>query len=130
MDGQEDLSRRERAIMTIVFARGKATAVEVWKDLSDRPSRTAVRTMLRTLEEKGRLKHEKRGREHIYSPTAPRRMAGQKALRGVLRTFFDDSLEEAVAAHLANARSRPSAEELRRLARLIEETSEAEEEDR
>ena len=127
MDGQQGLTRREREIMTIVFAREKATAIEVWNDLVDRPSRTAVRTMLRILEEKGQLKHEKRGREHIYSATAPRRKAGQQAFRGVLRTFFDGSLEDAVAAHLANARSRPTAEELRRLARLIEEASEAEE---
>ena len=127
MDGQRDLTRREREIMTIVFARERATAIEVWKDLSDRPSRTAVRTMLRTLEEKGRLKHERRGRAHVYSATAPRRKAGQRALRGVLRTFFDGSLEDAVAAHLANARSRPTAEELRRLARFIEQASEAEE---
>ena len=121
MDGQQQLSRREREIMNIVFGREKATAAEVWKELSDRPSRTAVRTMLRILEDKGHLKHDKRGREHVYRATAPRRRAGQKAFHGVLRTFFDGSLEEAVAAHLASTRTRPSAEELRRLARLIEE---------
>jgi BlaI family transcriptional regulator, penicillinase repressor len=124
MDGQRELSRREREIMNIVFAREKATAAEVWKGLSDRPSRTAVRTMLRILEDKGRLTHEKRGREHLYRATAPRKRAGQTALRGVLRTFFDGSLEEAVAAHLADARSRPSVEELQRLARLIEKARE------
>jgi len=121
MEHDKTLSRREREIMNIVYARGRATAAEVRAELSERPSATAVRTMLRILEEKGRLTHVKRGRAHVYRPTAPRRRAGQRALSGVLRTFFDGSLEEAVAAHLADPRSRPSSEELQRLGRLIAE---------
>ncbi len=121
MSDERNLTRREREIMNIVYARGAATAAEVWQDLSDRPARTAVRTMLRILEGKGRLRHAKRGRAFVYRPTSPRRRAGQKALSGVLRTFFDGSLEDAVAAHLSDPRSGLSPEELQRLARLIEE---------
>ncbi len=127
-DEQRELSRREREIMNIVFGRGEATAAEVWERLSDQPSRTAVRTMLRILEDKGQLEHEKRGRQHVYRPTAPRERVGRKAFRGVLHTFFDGSLEEAVAAHLADDRGRLSAEELDRLARLIDEARAAEKE--
>lgn len=121
MDEQSRLSRRERQIMDIVYARAEASATEVWQSLPDRPSRTAVRTLLRILEEKGHLRHEKRGRQFVYHPIRPRRGAGQSALRQVLHTFFDGSLEEAVAAHLAHPGSELSPDELKRLAKLINE---------
>jgi BlaI family penicillinase repressor len=119
MDGQDQLSRRERQIMTLVFSQGEASATDVWQRLPDSPSRTAVRTMLRILEDKGQLQHVKRGREFIYQPVQPRHDAGQSALGSVVRTFFDGSLERAVAAHLADPAARPSDEELRRLASLV-----------
>jgi len=121
MDQQSQLSRRERQIMEIVFARGTATATEVRAAMADPPTRTAVRTLLKILEGKGYLQHETRGREFVYRPTQPRGRAGQSALRGLLRTFFDGSLEKAVAAHLTDPETRPSPEELKRLARLISE---------
>lgn len=126
MDDQNQLSRRERQIMNVVYARSQASATQVWQDLPDPPSRTAVRTLLRILEEKGSLRHEKRGREFIYEPTRPRQRAGQSALRGVLHTFFDGSLEKAVAAHLAHPDANPSPEELKRLVGLIDEAREKE----
>jgi predicted transcriptional regulator len=107
--------------MTVVYARGEASATEVWQNLPDPPSRTAVRTLLRILEEKGHLRHGKRGREFIYRPTRPRGRAGRSAFQGVLETFFDGSLEKAVAAHLSDPGARPAPEELERLARLIRE---------
>ena len=107
--------------MDIVYTRGEATAVDVWEDLADRPSQTAVRTLLRILEEKGHLRHAKRGRQYLYRPVRPRRRAGQSAFQNVLRTFFDGSLEKAVAAHLSDPGARPAPEELERLARLIRE---------
>jgi len=113
------LSRRERQIMDIVYAQGGATAVEVVRSLPDPPSKTAVRTLLRILEEKGHLKHVERGREFVYQPTQPRLRAGRSAFRRVLHTFFDGSLEKAVAAHLADSAGNLSAEELKRLAELI-----------
>ena len=124
MDDQVGLSRRERQIMDVIYRRGRASVAEVWQDLVDRPSRTAVRTMLRILEEKGHLEHVKRSREFIYGPTRPRRRAGRSAFRRVLETFFDGSLEKAVAAHLSDPGAELSPDELKRLARLIRETGE------
>jgi BlaI family transcriptional regulator, penicillinase repressor len=113
------LSRRERQIMDIVYARSEASASEVWQALPDPPSRTAVRTLLRILEEKGHLRHKKRGREFVYQPTRPRRRAGRSAFRRVLDTFFDGSLEKAVAVHLADPSAKLPADELQRLVELI-----------
>jgi len=115
----QHLSRRERQIMDIVYALGEASATEVLGGLPDPPSRTAVRTMLRILEEKGQLKHRKKGREFIYQPTRPRASAGRSALQRVLQTFFDGSLEKAVAVHLSDPKSGLTAEELKRLADVI-----------
>jgi BlaI family transcriptional regulator, penicillinase repressor len=115
------LSRRERQIMEIIYARGEATATDVLGRLPDPPVRTAVRTFLRILEEKGHLKHKKRGREFVFSATRPRERAGKSALQRVLETFFDGSLEKAVAAHLSNAHTEVAPEELRRLRALINE---------
>ena len=98
MDEQTRLSRRERQIMDIVYTLGKASVTEVLGHLPDPPTRMSVRTTMRILEEKGHLKHTKRSREFIYQPTRRRRRVGQSALRRVLETFFDGSLEQAVAA--------------------------------
>ena len=87
--------------------------------MADPPSRTAVRTMLRILEDKGQLRHSKKGREFIYEPTRPRASAGKSALGRVLKVFFDGSLEQAVALHLSDPASELSDDELKRLAALI-----------
>ncbi len=128
MDEQNQLSRRERQIMSVIYAQGEASAFEVWQALPDRPSRTAVRTLLRILEEKGRLRHRRQGRRFVYRPTRPRGRAGRSALQGVLTTFFDGSLEKAVAAHLSDPAAKPSADELERLARLIRQARNKEKE--
>jgi predicted transcriptional regulator len=121
MDEHIGLSRRERQIMDIVYALGEATATAVVRGLPDPPSRTAVRTLLRILEEKGHLKHKKAGREYVYQPTRPRGRAGQSAMRRLLDTFFDGSLEKAVSAHLADPGAHLSEDELKRLAKLVRE---------
>ena len=113
------LSRRERQIMEIIYALESATAVEVLQSMTDPPSKTAVRTFLRILEEKGHLKHAERGREYVYQPIQPRIRAGRSAFRRVLQTFFDGSLEKAVAAHLADTAAPLNTDELKRLAKLI-----------
>ena len=113
------LSRRERQIMEAVYARGDATATAVLESLPDAPTRTAVRTLLRILEDKGHLKHIKRGREFVYRPVRLRERAGQSAFQRVLQTFFDGSLEKAVAAHLADPAAAIPPQELRRLSSLI-----------
>lgn len=107
--------------MDVVYARGQATAGDVLGDLPDPPSRTAVRTLLRILEDKGHLRHRKEGREFVYAPIRPRKRVGQSALRRVLTTFFGGSLQEAVAAHLADPGTQPTEQELAKLSELIDE---------
>lgn len=119
MDDQNQLSRRERQIMDAVFARGEASAKHVLEALHDPPSKTAVRTMLRNLVEKEWLTQRKVGRELFYKPTSSRKQVGQSAIRRVLTTFFDGSLQEAVSAHLADENVELSDDELRQLAGLI-----------
>ena len=101
MDEQLQLSRRERQIMDIIYARGKATATGVLQDMADPPSRESVRTLLRILEGKGHLRHHKVGREFVYGTVRPVRKAAQSALDRVLSTFFGGSIEQAVASHLS-----------------------------
>ena len=118
----DKLSGRERQIMEIVYARKHATAKQVWTALADPPSHTAVRTLVRILEEKGYLTHKKReGREFVFQPTRPRGPVARSALRRVLDTFFDGSLEKALAVHLTGpvGLDRLTDEELKRLADLI-----------
>ena len=107
--------------MDIIYRRGQASALEVLQEMADPPSKTAVRTLLRILEEKGHLEHAQEGQTYIYRPRQSRRQAGKSALQRVLETFFGGSLEQAVAAHLADDNADLSAEELARLARLIHE---------
>lgn len=115
------LSRRERQVMEAVYARGEATASDVLAALPDPPTRTAVRTFLRILEDKGHLTHRKAGREFVYRPTRPRGQVARSALRRLLDTFFGGSLERAVAAYVSDPKARLSDEELRRLTSLIDD---------
>jgi predicted transcriptional regulator len=94
------LGRRERQIMDAVYRRGRATAADVLADLPDPPSYSAVRGMLRLLEEKGHLRHEQDGPRYVYLPTTERDEARRSALAHLLRTFFDNSRESAMAALL------------------------------
>lgn len=116
-----ELSRRERQIMDIVYRLGRATAAEVRENLPDPPSYSAVRAMLRVLEEKGHLVHEQQGPRYVFVPTVSVEAARKSAIRRLMKTFFDNSLEEAVATLLAVSSSNLSEEELDRLVRLIEE---------
>lgn len=115
------LSRRERQIMDIIYRRGRAAAAEVLEDLPDPPSYSAVRALLRILEEKGHLEHEQEGPRYVYRPTVPRDEARESALERLLRTFFDGSAEQAVAALLDMSSADLSEAELARLAELIEQ---------
>ncbi len=113
------LSRRERQIMDIVYQRGSVSVADVHKDLPDPPSYSAVRALLRILEEKGYLTHRKSGRRYIYRPTQPRHLAGRSALKQIFQTFFDKSIEKTVMALVSDADL--SDEELDRLSQLIEQ---------
>ena len=115
------LSRRERQILDIIYELGTATVAEVMDRMPDSPSNPAVRSVLRGLEAKGRVRHRRDGPRFLYSPTVPRGRARQTAIRHLLRTFFDGSTERAVAAMLELEASRLSPEEIERMSRLIEE---------
>ena len=119
MDLESQLSRRERQIMDIVYAQGEASGADIQEALVNAPTRGALRIMLRILEDKGHLKHHKKGREFIYRPTVSKRRVGPSALRRVVNTFFSGSIHNAVAAHLAQRNTEVSDEELRHLAELI-----------
>ena len=92
------LSRRERQIMDVVYRQGQATAAEVLDALPDPPSYSAVRALLRVLEEKGHLRHRRDGARYVFLPTVPRETARRSALARVVQTFFGGSTEAAVAA--------------------------------
>src|SRR5688500_18171639 len=113
------LSRRERQIMELIYARGESSATEVLAGLADPPTRTSVRTFLRILEQKGHLSHRKVGKEFVYKPTRPHHHVARPALRRVLSTFFGGSMEKAVAAHLTEPGTRLSKESRQRLLELI-----------
>jgi predicted transcriptional regulator len=113
------MSRRERQIMDVVYRYAQATAAEVLAALPDPPSYSAVRAILRVLEEKGHLRHEQQGPRYVFLPTVPREKARRSALKQLVRTFFDGSTEQTVAALLDMAASRLSDEELDRLSQLI-----------
>jgi predicted transcriptional regulator len=116
----QDLSRRERQIMDFLFRVGKASAAEVMDGLEDAPSYSAVRALLRILEQKGHIRHEEEGRAYVYMPLVRRDTARQSALSHLLRTFFDNSAEQAVAALLAIKGEKMSDAELERMSQMIE----------
>jgi predicted transcriptional regulator len=115
------LSRRERQIMEIVYEFGRATAAEVREHLPDPPSYSAVRAMLRILEDKGHIVHEQDGPRYVFLPTVPREEASETALRRLVRTFFGGSPEGAMAALLDLEGDRFDENALQRLAEMIEE---------
>ncbi len=126
MDPTGNLSRRERQIMQVIFAKGSATAKEIVAELPDPPSRTAVRTTLSILVEKGILKFKPRGREFVYSPRRSPETARRGALRNVLSTFFGGSIESLVASHFSDPNSQLDEEQLTRLEEMIKEARQQE----
>ena len=119
---QPQLSRRERQIMDVVYRLEAATASEVLESLPDPPSYSAVRAILRILEEKGHLTHRQDGPRYVYAPVVPRAAARQSALRQVVRTFFDGSAAQAVATLLDMSETGLSPDEARQLSQLIEKS--------
>jgi BlaI family transcriptional regulator, penicillinase repressor len=114
------LSRRERQIMDILYQRGKASASEVRESMDDAPGYSAVRAMLRVLEEKGHVKHLAEGLRYVYVPIVTRDKAKRSAVKHLLDTFFRDSPEQVVAALLDVSSKRLTREELDRMAEMIE----------
>lgn len=114
----EKLSRRERQIMDILYAKGRATASEIEAALPDPPTNSAIRATLRILEEKGHIRHEEAGLRYVYAPVVGAEKAKRSALKHVLRTFFHGSPGEVVATLLDVTRLSPV--ELERIAKEIE----------
>lgn len=115
------LSRRENQIMEIVYSLGRATAADVLARLPDPPTYSAVRAMLRILEEKGHLRHEQDGPRYVFLPTVPAEEARDSALNRVVRTFFDGSAEGAMAALMDLGAADLDDDALDRLAEMIEQ---------
>jgi len=114
------LSRRERQIMDVLYRKGSATAAEVLDAIPNPPSYSAVRALLRILEQKGHIRHEEQEGKYVFLPTVPRDKAKRSAIRHLVQTFFDGSPQEAVAALLDDASSKLSDTELDRLQTLID----------
>jgi predicted transcriptional regulator len=119
MSKLDRLTRREREIMDILHRRERATAHEVMDDLTDPPSYSAVRTFLRLLEERGHVHHEQDGPRYVYRPTVARRDAQRSALAHLVETFFDGSVEDAVATLVESSKPKLSRQELDRISTLI-----------
>ena len=120
-DGHRNLSRRERQIMDILYQRGRASASEILEAMADPPTYSAVRAKLRVLEEKGHIRHEEEALRYVYLPVVARDSARRSAMRHMLATFFDDSVEQAVAALLDVSSANLAPADLDRISRLIEE---------
>ena len=113
------LARRERQIMEIVFLLGQATAADVLAELPDPPSYSAVRAHLRILEDKGHLRHNRDGVRYVFSPIVGRDRARRSALTQVVQTFFGGSAEQAVATLLDLSHEKLTDDDLGRLSALI-----------
>ncbi len=119
MKGQKNLSRRERQIMDIIYEMNEATVAQVLERIPNPPSYSTVRALLRVLEGKGHLVHKQEGPRYIYSPTLAREEARRNALKHLMKTFFDGSTEEIVAALLNISEETLSEIDYKRLSELI-----------
>jgi predicted transcriptional regulator len=117
----DNLSRRERQIMDIIYRLGEATVNDVLENMSDPPSYSAVRAFLRILEKKNYLRHKQDGPRYLYRPVVSREKVGQSVLNGLLKNFFDGSREKMITALLDAPSSELSEEELERLSKLIKQ---------
>ena len=121
MSDKDSLSRRERQIMDVLYRLGSATAAEVQSNIPEAPSYSAVRALLRILVEKGHIRHSYDGPRYIYSPIISRPVAQKSALKQLVKTFFDGSSSNAVAALLDMSGKELSDSELDRLAAIVEQ---------
>ena len=121
MSTPASLSRRERQIMDILYQRGKASASDVREAMEAAPGYSAVRAMLRVLEEKGHVRHQAEGLKYVYVPVVARDKAKRSAVKHVMETFFNGSAEQIVAALLDVSSTRLTREELDRMSEMIEQ---------
>jgi predicted transcriptional regulator len=118
---QNELSKRERQIMDVIYRRNSASVKEVLEEIPNPPSYSAVRALINVLEGKGFVKHKKEGKKYIYSPTIPHKKAMSSAIKQLLRTYFNDSVEDAVVA-IIRTKNNLSEKDFNRLTGLIAET--------
>ncbi len=123
---QSPMSRRERQAMEIVYREGQCTAAMVQEALPDPPSYSAVRSILRLLEEKGHIRHKQVGRKYVYMPTVPATKMRHTALQNLLHTFFDDSIELVVTSLLDLKARRLTDDELDQVVKMVEEAKQKE----
>src|SRR4030095_1289668 len=116
----EQLSRRERQIMNVIYKLGNATAAEVHERLPDQPTYSTVRAKLRVLEEKGFVRHQQQGPRYLYLPVTPPDKARRSALRHLVDTFFGGAAQQGVATLLDESVAKMSDDELMRLSQMIE----------
>ena len=119
MAKDHQLSRRERQIMEVLHTRGEASAAEVLAGIPDAPSYSAVRALLRILEDKGYARHRREGMRYVYLPKESRERASRSALKRVLSTFFNGSVDQAVAALLEASDTQVSEAEMDKLQAII-----------
>jgi BlaI family transcriptional regulator, penicillinase repressor len=115
----DDLSRRERQIMDILFRLGRATGPEIQEQLPDEVGYPGVRTILRVLERKGHIRHVEENLRYVYLPVVAREKAKKSAIDRLVATFFDGSVKAAAAAFVDPQTSKLSDEDLADLERLI-----------
>lgn len=115
----EKLSRRERQIMDILYERGRATAAEILGAIPDPPSYSAIRALVKVLEDKGHVKHHEDGPRYVFTPSVPRSKARRNAVKHLLQTFFDDSAGEAVASLLGASAGKLTSQELDKIEEMI-----------
>jgi predicted transcriptional regulator len=115
------LSRRERQIMDVLYRQGESTAADVRSGLTDAPSYSTVRTLLRVLLDKGHVRHKESGPRYVYFPTVPRQQARRRALQDLLATFFEGSPEKAMATLVDMASTNLSPDEVSRIQSLVEQ---------
>jgi predicted transcriptional regulator len=106
--------------MDIVYRRGEATAAQVLAEMSDPPSYSAIRALLRILVDKKHLQHRSDGPRYVYSPLVSRQKARAKALAQVVNTFFDGSALRAASALLGSSQRKLTKAELDELSALID----------
>jgi predicted transcriptional regulator len=116
-----DLSRRERQIVDALYKLGRASAADIRTEIPDPPSYSAVRALLRILEDKGHVRHEQDGPRYVYVPTIARDSAKRSAMRHLVQTFFDGSAAQAMSALIDTSSVRLTDSELDRLEQLIDQ---------
>ena len=127
---QAKLSRRERQIMDILYERGQASVAETQEAMQDSPGYSAVRAMLRILEEKGVITHIQTGSRYLYRPVLPQEQAAQSALQHLVKTFFGGSIERTVSALVSEPEANLSEDDLARISALIEAARQSGEKER